>query len=285
VEAMIFSPDSKKLAYFAQPKWNRSSCIVVNGVEGKTYDDTGFASFSPDSSQLAYSARRRAKDGPGKERAVIDGKEGSDYETLSAIVFSPDSRHSAYLASSGGSSLVRDGAVEDGHGRFKEDEIPVFSPDSKRLAYAVVGAIIVDGKVFDGQTVGEYTHGLVFSPDSQHLAYVTRMSSPTNTGYNFAILDGVVQQESKGIVSNPYFTPDGKRLVYLIRGDGKEIPIYGELRGREYGRFVTCFPSLNTKGVRGGMSVPFGLDGSGTLHGVVLRDGEVFRLELKFVEE
>jgi len=282
VEGLIFSPDGKKFAYSADRSWNRGTCLVVNGVEGRRYSGIDGAIFSPDSSRVAFAAFRWH---PDRSLAVIDGKDGQEYEgsvsSVGQIVFSPDSKHTAYSAEG---VVMRDDVPEKSYGFVQPASPMVFSPDSQRLAYVARGGgwlIVLDGKIFDDQQVREYTHDLVFSPDSRHLAYITRFDSPTNTGYDFAVLDGVVQKDSKNVFCDLHFSPDGKRLAYLVRIDEKEIPVYGEFRGGQYDRFVTCDPELNTKGVGGEMSVPFVLDKDGTLHAVVLRDGELFRLELQ----
>jgi len=69
--------------------------VVVDGKEGKQYDDVEGFIFSPDSKRLAYKARMR-----NKAFVVVDGEEGKQYYRLAAepIIFdSSDSLH--YLAS------------------------------------------------------------------------------------------------------------------------------------------------------------------------------------------
>lgn len=287
VERLIFSPDSKKLAYHAERQWNRVSCLVVNGVEGASYSETAQAIFSPDSSRLAFVAFRRP---PTRTLAVIDGKDGPEFESagrgIHAIIFSPDSQHTAYAM---GGTVYRDGVRCKLSGAMPEYEDPVFSPDSQRLAYVAnrgMWKIVVNDQIFDDQQVRRYTKNLTFSPDSKHLAYITRFDSPTNTGYDYLVLDGVVQKDSKGIVYTPRFSLDGKRLAYLLRTeDRKEMPVYGEFRGGEYDRFVTCDVALGTQGPTARTSTtPFTLDQDGTLRAIVLRASEIFRLELKVAE-
>lgn len=297
VEGLIFSPDSKKLAYMADRNWNRGTCLVVNGLEGRSYSGISDVIFSPDGSRIAFAA---FKWHPDRSLAVIDGRDGQEYkdsvEAINAVVFSPDSKHTAYsvlrgsggnVVREGGNVVVRDGVPGKVFGAPQQHSEPVFSPDSQRLAYVAHDAkwmIVINDKIFDDPQVQEFTRFLTFSPDSQHLAYVTRIDSPTNTGY-FAVLDHVVQKDSKNISTAPYFSPDGKRLVYLVRTkDRKEIPAYGEFRGGEYDKFVTYAADLGTKGVRGELRKPFALDQDGTLNALVLRNGELFHLELKVAE-
>jgi Tol biopolymer transport system component len=289
VEGILFSPDSKKLAYYADKTWNRGTCIVVNGVEGPQYSGISGAVFSPDSRRLAYAA---FKWHPDRSLAVIDGKDGKEYEgsveAVGNVIFSPDSKHTAYVVKgAGGNAIIRDGIPMKRFGAMQERCVPVFSPDSQHLAYVTHGSnwmIIRDDKIFDAQQVRQFTHDLVFSRDSQHLAYITRFDSPTNTGYDFLVVDGVVQKDSKNIFWTPVFSPNGERLVYLCRSGKKETLVYGDLKSGDYDRFITCDPDLSKKGAPGSMRVPFAIDKDGTIHAIAVRDGEIFRVEMKIVE-
>lgn len=83
--SLIFSPDSKHLAYVAiyqgYEKGN-SWCIVLDEVEGKWYHDIDELSliFSPDSEHLAYVARLFTK-----YYIVIDGGRGVGYDEIIPI--------------------------------------------------------------------------------------------------------------------------------------------------------------------------------------------------------
>jgi Tol biopolymer transport system component len=282
-EAPIFSPDSKKLAYVAEKVWPRDACVVVNGVEGRQYPEVSEVLFSPDGSRLAYVASKRD---PHRDLVVIDGKEGNPYIasgcSVDWIVFSPDSEHSAYRVLQTERFVVRDGVPEKSYDSV--DGFPVFSPDSKRLAYVALKGtnwmVIVDGKIFDNQNVFQYTHSPVFSPDSQRLAYLSRIG--TNW---FVVLDGVVVKQSKDIFSEPVFSPDSKHLIYLKRHGEKTVPVFGELEGKAYDRFLTCAPFLNTLGTMGPRDVAFAFEERKAFHAIALRGDEILRLEFQIVEE
>ena len=275
VEDLVFSPDGQKLAYLGFAHWNGISSVVVNEIEGKPYGESVGVVFSPDSSRLAFTAHKRVKHKVGTYFAVIDGKEGHDYTSVGSIIFSPDSKHTAYIARSSQSFVIRDDVPGDRYNSLQG--LPVFSPDSQRLAYVALQGtnwvMIVNDKVFDDQQVEQYTAGLTFSPDSQHLAYRSRIG--TNW---FTVVDGVVEKSSEHTLSDPVFSPDSKWLAYLVRRNGKSIPVYGDLTGGEYDRFVTCDPLLNTTAMP--QRTPFALDRDGVLHAIVLRGNEILRLEL-----
>jgi Tol biopolymer transport system component len=269
----------------------------VNGAEEKQYAEIVDTFFSPDSGRFAYVAFERIKSDQ-MNFAVIDGAEGKHYEivdysirNVSPVIFSPDSKHTAYQVGAPENYVVRDGvpeksyaAIEKALGYGSTECVPVFSPDSKRLAYVACivtnWTVIVDGKIFDDQHVREFTHNLVFSPDSQHLAYRSRLDA-----HWFAIVDGVVLKQSKDVFSNLYFSPNGKRLAFLIQRGDKVVLCYGEFEGKEYDKFLTCDPFLNTQGTLGELRVPVTFDKNGDLHTVVLRGDEILRLEFEIVEE
>jgi len=132
--------------------------MVLDGKTVGTFDQIGSLRFSPDSKRLAYNARR------GKEWFLVcDGQEDPVFEHIDSprpyYVFSPDSKHLAYIGWRNinwmrnrlGYNL--DGAkwqvVCDGRmgpaitspgsrrvwPRVFHAQVPVFSPDSKHLAW------------------------------------------------------------------------------------------------------------------------------------------------------
>jgi roadblock/LC7 domain-containing protein len=99
--------------------------------------------------------------------------------------------------------------VVDGAGGKEFDGImagtPVFSPDSKRVAYAAERGdkwvVVVDGaegKEFDGIMAGTP----VFSPDSKRVAY-----APERGNKRMAVVDGVEGKEYEAFLK-------GSRLVF-----------------------------------------------------------------------
>ena len=90
----IFSPDSKRLAYTARSD-RGNGFVVVDGKEGKIYDDVHRPIFSSDSKRVAYVATSG-----DKYFVVVDGNEGKkyvlpNYPSNSFATFSPDSKHVA----------------------------------------------------------------------------------------------------------------------------------------------------------------------------------------------
>jgi len=83
---IIFSPDSKRVAYIAQKeKWLGGSIywMVVDGAAGKKYDQLGPPVFSPDSKRVAYATATYLGDkDKWKWFVVVDGVEGKPYDRM-----------------------------------------------------------------------------------------------------------------------------------------------------------------------------------------------------------
>lgn len=116
-DSLVFSPDSKRLAYAAHQGVPGRSYVVVDGVAGRGYEEVGSVRFSPNSQHLAYIARKDRE----FKAAVLDGKEAEPYPYVTCIAFSPDGLRFACCASGFGttpsghyglvSDLVVDGTV------------------------------------------------------------------------------------------------------------------------------------------------------------------------------
>ena len=280
----VFSPDSRRFAYVFRsrtPLDGRYKCaVMLDGKPSPAYFSAGQPAFSPDSKHFAYRAKRR-----GKDFVVLDGKEEPHYgETGTKLYFSPDSSRLAYWAShqrKGSTFMVCDGKEGPGFDRFLQ---PVFSPDSKHLAYqgrrGDRNHMVLDGElgpaydgiyrlplfsrdskrlaylarrddkeyfiVCDGKEGPAYQEvgRPVFSADSRHLAYVGSRGDRY-----FIVRDGKEQPTRWRVAAGPWFSPDSRRLVYVASKWARgKIP-------HEIGRFVVCDgktgPMLPFVGFRG----------------------------------
>jgi len=109
--SFTYSPGRDREAHIAVR--DKKHCVVVDGVKGKEYDgvNVGTLAFSPDSRRFAYAATHSGIRG-GKTFAVVDGVEGKEYDWVGAPVFSPDSKHVAYEAQRDGKLVVVVDGVE-----------------------------------------------------------------------------------------------------------------------------------------------------------------------------
>jgi WD40 repeat protein len=117
-----------------------------------------------------------------------------------------------------------------------------FSPDSKRFAYGVDGALFVDGRELPGaDSIASY---VVFSPCSRHVAYVVRKwdwHNPESTKYAMMLDENRSRwyQEIEDIT--PVFSPDGKKQFFRAKdGDMRVFVVNNEevFRGKGEGHYA-----------------------------------------------
>ncbi|MHB9023803.1 MAG: WD40 repeat domain-containing protein [Armatimonadota bacterium] len=198
---LFFSPDGKRLAY--EVAVGKQWAVVVDGKQGKAYDDLDIPIFSPDFRRMAYAAKTG-----DAWRMVLDGVAGKPY-----------------LSFGTGRGFAGDASTID----------PVFSPDSKHLVYTA-RRMAEDGEyrsylIFDGKEFGPYgmIQGLTFSTVGARYGYAAWLPD----GSQIVVIDGKASRPFKR-VSPPAISPDGERFAYLAEEmsgrtlfvlDGEEEPI------------------------------------------------------------
>jgi roadblock/LC7 domain-containing protein len=250
---ILFSPDSRRLAYIAYRgrKDDQRAHLVVDGQEGPEHGDYIWdVCFSPDSQHVAYTAiNGRWQDSAHTEQMVVDGKEGPavgrvERHVLNGVLWSSDSQHLAYVASQDRTQWV----VVDGVAGPKYTWVSglEFSPDGKHLAYVACKDWSKCLLVRDGQPGREFDHieapwtnpGL-FSPDGRHIAYKVKQG-----GKHAVVLDDEVgpeygsvlcywfhvwpwglHEELRGAARTPRFLPDGA-VQYPAVKTGKPNELY-----------------------------------------------------------
>ena len=164
--SVVFSPDGKRLAFAYEKKGKET--WVLDGKEIGPFDRVGPMTFSPDSTRYAFTAER-----DGKQFVILDGQPGKTYDRVRAIVFSPDSKR---LAFSAGRSRDYFTVVDDVEGKaFDLVGDCLFSPDSKRVVHEAFRGkrrLLVEVGAGDEPQTHDYVRSPVFSKDSRTLAYV-----------------------------------------------------------------------------------------------------------------
>jgi len=159
---------------------------------------------------------------------VVDGREGPTYDQLrGAPVFSPDSRRVAYVGAKGNECYL----VLDGR-EYTRNAIDtgslMFSPDSQRFVYVGSGGKFI---VIDGKEEGKYLHVShpVFSPDSQRLVYAVYTRQRMFQGDASIVGDGITSPKEEDLIAGAgVFSPDSKRLAYVAyRGYGWSVIVDG----------------------------------------------------------
>jgi WD40 repeat protein len=221
------SPDGRHVAY-AVSHDRRKWFVVLDGQEGKAYDQVTFLTFSPDGTRLAYRAHI------GAERfMVVDGQESGPYDVVGDPVFSLDSRHIAFRASPRSRNkwlMVVDGQDGKRHGDVGS---AAFSPDGQRVFYAVESGrdkvLVTDNKPVSGKF--DFIDAPVFSPDGRRMAFIGTNFVHTGGPNRFVVVVDGVAGNAYDRVESLVFSPDGRHVAYAAQSgnrwsvvvDGREI--------------------------------------------------------------
>lgn len=255
----LFSPSGCSVAYLENSARQKKMRAVVNAKPGELFDgvDPRSLRFSSDGFRFAYAANDR------KEGScwfwVIDGIKGKVFDELGVdFVFGPDAKRTAYTGKKGSQWFV----VVEGEPEVEVEGIVdnslTFSPDSRRLAYAVAkldgrSYIVVDGEagaIYDGiglstprglnpssasglrdYHLGGLSQGVLFSPDSRRLAYLAHKRLVKR----MVVLDGKSEEvEMDFMVGGMVFSSDSKRLAYGGRRGDKFFLVVDGKRGVDY---------------------------------------------------
>jgi WD40 repeat protein len=198
--------------------------LVTPVTRGESSIESGAAPwFSPDGKRLAYFAGKPGKWRIVEEKLegdnwrLVDQKsEGDEWENVGLPRFSPDSSHLAFCAGRGERQFV----VFDGTTREFEGKLvsvgAAFSPDSKRFAHILVRDNERMCVVVNGVAEADYEHiatdadgrNLFFSPDSKHLAYIAERN------YKWRVVRDGVEDKAYYQIATVRFSPDSKHLGY-----------------------------------------------------------------------
>lgn len=242
VSTFTVSPDGRHVAYWAYVN-GKPDIVSEEGEGGKivvmvdgrknseSYDsDETFKPilkliFSPDSRSLAYLV------GHSGGYVYIDELEEEDYGydivgnmDDNWFRFSPDSKSAIYVISAnnvdGPAYVVTNGRRSEPYSRLAGP--PIFSPDSRHLAFAVrinrpyAVYMVADGQ--EGKHYDEYDYRYTtFSPDSSKLAYIAGAGQPSGPQRHmeyFVVVNGQEGKHYAGIGNYLRFSPDSQHLLY-----------------------------------------------------------------------
>ena len=134
VSGPVFSADGKRLAYVVS-KAADAAAVIVDAIEGKTYDSVGQVRFSPDGKRVAYVATKASR-----TMVVLDGAEIGQYQAVAAdsITFSGDGHHIAWVARRADKEyVVTDGTESQPYDRILVGDGLRFADDASIHAIAV----------------------------------------------------------------------------------------------------------------------------------------------------
>jgi Tol biopolymer transport system component len=132
---------------------------------------------------------------------------------------------------------------------------PLFSPDSKRLAYMAARSekqwvFVVDGvegEPFDGFPIGQFLPGSrernLFSPDSRRIAYAAGRGDKMHV-----VVDGKLSPLYETAGLEILFSPDSQHIAYSVKEKGRTHLVLDDDLGAAYDEIVgdPIFSNRNT---------------------------------------
>ncbi|MCY2930754.1 MAG: tetratricopeptide repeat protein [Planctomycetota bacterium] len=214
------------------------SRLIVDGVPGESTWESYIAGSllaSPTGARTAFIEDLSHDPPPAAQlRYVIDGVGQKVFDRVSPdILFSPDGRRFAYRAMHEKAwAMIVDGQIYPA-GRMAAP--PVFSSDSKHVAY---GATNLEGRgivVRDGEVLGPFelqSPKYAWSPDGTHLAYAVK-----ENGRMELVVDGVASPVDVAHFAGPiHFTAPDRFVIgatteagEVFRLEARIVPVAGGL--------------------------------------------------------
>jgi tricorn protease len=218
----VYLPGDRDLA---RKHWENTSKLITS------YD------ISPEGNRAVFSARGDVYTVPAKEGSVRDLTQTPGINEMD-VAWSPDGRWIAYLSDRSGEYELYL-KPQDGVGnevRITTDGTmfrlpPVWSPDSKKLAYADKSLRLFYVDIDEKKPVlidqGKYADltDYSWSPDSKWLAYAKAAENLYGVVYLYSLADGTITPVTTSFTNswNPIFDPDGKYLYFISIRDYNEV--------------------------------------------------------------
>ncbi|QXE90559.1 hypothetical protein [Geomonas subterranea] len=238
-----FSADGTRMAYVDSPVEGAKPRLVVTDLDFKKQlirEATGAVMvISDDKSRIAAISEVK-----GKQRVIElslatpdQVKEGVLYDSIKDLAISPDGTSVAYVAEKGGRKVLVWNGQEKAFPPGKLVGQIVFRPGNKGVGLLTdSNGSCAFHEPFSGSgpqirpydEVGE----LAYSKDGKSLVYLGRKVTPGQTGKSiFMVVNGKEGPRFDKVIS-PTFTPDGQKVVYRVRHEGKRFMVVSDLDGK-----------------------------------------------------
>lgn len=238
-----FSADSSQIAYVDSVDEHAKPRLVVTDLRFKRQlvrESTGaIMVISEDKTRIAATSE------VGNKQRVVElsfakpesVKEGPLYDSIKQLVISADGASVAYLAEKGGARVV----VLNGQEKpFPAGDLVgslVLRPGNKGLGFltASTGTCTLHQPFSnDGILKRQYDEvgELAYSSDGGGYVYLGRKETPGRKGRSiFLVVNGKEGPKFDKIIK-PVFSPDGQRVAYRVRQDGKRFMVVSDLNGK-----------------------------------------------------
>jgi Tol biopolymer transport system component len=236
-DQVVLSSGGTRVAYVA--KIGQKFSMVVDGVAGPVHDIIPAVPpiFSADGTRVAYIASQTT---PLHGFAVVaDGNTAQVYDLVTDVAFSPDSKHLMYVATGKMKQfLVRDGRPFPAHDHINK---VVCSTDGQHVACVAMDGPTSPGSPFgswsvetDGKSGPSYSgigNSLIFTPDDRDIVY-----SAQTDDQKWSVIVGTQMGKPHDACSpdDPVFSPNGKRLAYVVEDSQKWLVVVDAKFGASY---------------------------------------------------
>jgi hypothetical protein len=228
---LVFSPDSKRLAYVGAVKKGGTDktarVVVVDGKVSEEYEEIypHHLAFSHDSKCFSYIASRGGKRFLVAERKTAQPIEGKPSFMLLEIQYSSDNRHLVWIDNQygEGAAVVFDGMK----GKIYENIVGLsFAPKSSICAYVAETKddkyVVVVGEKESAQYDGILNTKVYWSPEGEDYAYVAGRKGAS--GMEAVLVRNGLEQAKGYSFRAVTYSPDGKRFAYgIVAPDEKGI--------------------------------------------------------------
>jgi Tol biopolymer transport system component len=152
----------------------------------------------------------------GRYAAVVDGVEGPAHPGAQLPLFSPDSQRVAYsVREADGKHMVVDGVAGPA---YLQVWTPLFSPDSKRMAYVADNAEDSSALIVDGRAGAVYQSIECFDAVfSPDSKHVVYQAQKAENAWT-VVLDGVEGPVFDELLSDSVWREDGTVVYFAVRG-------------------------------------------------------------------
>lgn len=239
VENIIFSEDGQHIAYVAKEKRENDSedmrsFIVLDGVEGESYNEISLYQFLPGTSELVYTGwNERFVNGVGtvSEEVLVAGKRRSEMFGHIEPHISKDGKVIAFRGDKKEVPDKHDDSCGTTFTVWGWGEEPVIFPGN----CGGIGIMTEDGSAItytlregrewksfirrrDSSVIPVNSEFVTFSPDGKH--YALERQTRDKKFKSYMVVDGKDGKQYDFIYDRIYFSPDGSKVAYVaVNGD------------------------------------------------------------------
>lgn len=260
----FFSADSQKVVYAESATESKKARLVVSDLQFNPLL-TRVSNNKPPVANADRSRIAAAENVGGRERLiVVDLKnpdkviEGPFYDAIDKIEFGSDGASVVYGAVRGKDQFLVCGGKE--YRLPKDSEIMAIgcSGADKKASAAIVikEKFYLFDSVNNGQLISKFNeyNTIAYSTDGTQCAYI----AANGAKHVYVVVNGK-EGPAYDMVVQPKFTPDGKKVVYRARKDGKRFVVVADLAGkviRQHTAYEQVFAPVFTPD---GKSVAYGV--------------------------